>query len=214
MWVKTGVPIALSVLALPACIGPVAETYAVPNAAYELVDSDSIEMAAAKVLQGMIDDIGAIKDRFPELSGWDGEQVRRRAEDPGSNGFRYSFRHTAFVKRDPVFGRYGCSLHVHIVRDEMPRQTRVYTAEESRVFEEMELRKRTVRMVPSIRGYVCAEVRVGRKHSDGFVESIGAIFARHLDRLGNFDARKANGQQRPPPPRKPRGHRPAGLRSP
>lgn len=131
------------------------------------------------MLQGMIDDIGAIKHRYPELSEWD---VRAPVKARDGDGFDYSHNYSVvrkaldsggkFGRFKFEFGEHACALGIRV-----------------RFEAGLGRRQLVVTWFPNLGIVIDSGLRLGDEPSDGFGDEIRRIFTRHIATLEELDRR-------------------------
>ena len=135
-----------------------------------MVPQDRI-FGAREVLQGIIDDLAAIKSKYPELAGWNG----REPESSLANyGFSFGHNYTAGpgeIRRE-MFGQHGCYLGAWVMFNSVPQQ---FSRPPSYSF-------------PNLRMTGESWVHVGSAPSLGFQAEVAEIFAKRFAQLQSLDA--------------------------
>ena len=141
--------------------------------------AERIREAIAGMMDGVAENIGAIREKYHELREW-GDRKPVARENGGS--LRYHFRRrvqsqgvkTGFLG----YGDYGCLVEISAWFVADPRLAQ----------------RRPDHWFPGLKVGVGTTVGVGDMSSDGFVEEIHRIFEKHLELLRELDRESREGQ--------------------
>ena len=141
----------------------------------EVEEHRDVLEALDRVLQGMIDDITAVKDRYPELAEWN-------VNAPVNGGFNYQ-RRFEWATDPPEVGEHGCHLGAWLRPASDPPPV---------------MRNPRYRL-PNLGAFGHTWIYAGEEASEGFCAEVQAIFVKHIAVLEEAERRAAPATARQEP---------------